>query len=324
MAQGNQVDSRIVNFNLDMENEIALRQRMAEGAVQKPDDMLSGRADLNSQAVEEAPTPYVEEKLARDQSWARQASAEPHKPEPPEEVIARETDSRLSSMQDKLRQQNEELDKWKYVAKRHKADKLGLESRLRDLETRVNQVQPINDVRQMTGKNPDDILTAQEVTNLMLGLANVVGQQINGLRADVVKNVSRNTQVPEVDEAELVYTHPWLEQLPDAQRERAMLDIMATRNAGRPPAPEPPPQPTPRQTEAARSQVRDANYIETSNRANRTEFLAQEPQKAAAAQNIAKLQELLNKRGGADEAAKIFAALGAGIDDAESEYTRRR
>lgn len=324
MAEGSGTVGNIQEFNFDVAEDRAASEARAE-------NILAGREDLGrlQQMISAAqPTgglnPIIEEKRMRDAEFAvlggEQASPE---------IAAREEKHRAEETQrqnkeSKLYQLGAELDKWKTIARRRQEDQKGLEQRLKVLEASVQQNQPVLDVRQMTGKNQDDVLTAGEVTQLMLSLAGAFGQQMNQLRTETAQytDSQKSKAVSDVDEAELTYMHPWLETLPVAQRERAMLDILASRH--QPVAPEPPPQPTNRQIEQARSQVREANFIETSNRASRAEVTMQDPQVVARQQKIDKLNEILMKPGGSAEAGELLAALGAGPDDAEAAYMNRR
>lgn len=311
--------------------DVAADRQAAPTAPDKSNQVLMGRNDLdrfqqmqNQDPDSDELNPIVAEKRMRDAEFAAMAGENPN-PEAVEQEKARRTDeNKRVEKESKLFQLGAELDKWKAIAKRRKDDQSAMETRLRQLESRVNQNQPSFDVRQMTGKNPEELLTAGEVTNLMINLAGVFGQQIQGVRDEAAQFVQGNKSkaVSDVDEAELTYMHPWLEQLPVAQRERAMMDMLATRN--QPPEPEPPPPPTFRQVEQVRSRVREANYIEASNRGSIPERTAQEPQQVAANQKIEELKKLLSKPGGSAQAGELLTALGAGPDDAEGLYLNRR
>lgn len=333
MAQSEELDQRVTNFNFDVEVDRKMRGELSKAGVNKPDDLLSGRADvgrvnelMRSQTAEDEMSPLVQEKIMRDQQFAQTASEEPQAPEPEPSAEEQTSSARLSELQKQAEFAAAESRKWKTVSGRWKDKTTNLEKRLQDLESRMTQNQPFVDSRQLTGKAGEEILTAQEVSNLMMSLANAFGSQINAVRQEVTQKTKPESAVSDLDEAELTYSHPWLENLPDAQKERAMLDIIQARSVMNPTLPSAPaPKPSPAASEQARSQVREANFIETSNRGSRTEQVAQDPQKVALQQKMDKLKDALNKPGGAREAEALFAALGAGTsDDAESSYLRRR
>jgi hypothetical protein len=315
--------SEIQNFTFDVEAD----QRSRESELQArttsvPNETQRLQQMHNSDLDPDELNPLVAEKLSRDAEFAGLAGADPKLAKAQEQE--RQGEVRKQEKESKLHQLGAELDKWKSIAKRRKDDQMALEGRLRDLETRVNQNQPMADVRQVTGRNADEVLTAGEVWNLLLAQSGAFGQQFQQLQSAIAQNreAQQSRAVSDVDEAELTYMHPWLENLPVAQRERAMLDMIATRN--QPPAPEPPPQPSPRQVAQGQARVREINYIEASNRGSLPEVQSQEPQKAAANQKLEQLQALLSKPGGSTAAGDLLASLGAGPDDAEGMYLNRR
>src|SRR5262245_38908668 len=128
-----------------------------ENLSDKANQVLLGRDEANryqqfstTRPDSDEMNPIVAEKLARDAEWASQAGTE----EPQEVVKQREQERAVEvkkqERESKLFQLGAELDKWKAIAKRRKDDQTALEGRLRQLETRVNQAQPVMDVRQIT------------------------------------------------------------------------------------------------------------------------------------------------------------------------------
>lgn len=342
MAKASDLDPRITNFTFDVETDRKVRQQLADAGVNKPEDLLRGQADIGkigdlmrNQAPDDEISPMVAEKIARDREFANMAQDEPQPQETQAEVEVKDAGEKLAELQRDYEGALAESRKWKNVSGRWKDKASNHEQRLRELETKMTQPyspynqQMVPDVRQLIpGRDPNEPLTAQEVVALMMSQSAAFGNELQAIRKqaqEAQKEKERTSAVSDIDEAELLYSHPWLENLQDQQRERAMLDIMASRQASpTPPAP-PPPNPNLANAEQMRAKVREANFIESSNRGSRAELLAQDPAKVAQSQKITQLKEALAKPGGSKEAEALLAALGAGFDDnAEGSYLRRR
>jgi hypothetical protein len=132
-------------------------------------------------------------------------------------------------------------------------------------------------------------------------------------------------------EAELVESHPWLTDLPRPQKLRAMQDILS--QAGVSIAPQAPPgtaHPTTTSSlpAAAKAPVRQASYIEPSNKGSLAEQQSAIPERQAFNDKVASLQAMLNgpyKPGQTEKAAELLAALGAGpVDDSQQGIFKRR
>lgn len=339
-------DPRIAEYQLDMDAEVKQRQRLAEAGITKPEDLASGRIDMGTVSElmtlkqdEDALGTAAAEKLMRDREWMRQAQGSTAgrgtegEETPPQSEPSPEND-RLAALEQQAQAAKAEADKWKALYGRSENKVGDVRRRLAELEARVQNTQAYVDSRQITGRGGDEILTAQEVTNLLMSMANAFGNQIKQAKEEAIL-VARNPQaaepgIPVEVESELLTSYPWLANLPPGQKERAMMDIVSTQAA---PAQPPPqlqvvPQTAPKPAvapEQARARVREAAFIEPSNRGSQAERLSVTPERIAYQQKMEKLREALDKPGGNVEAEKILASMGAGlVDDREVNYTLRR
>ena len=131
-------------------------------------------------------------------------------------------------------------------------------------------------------------------------------------------------------EAELVEAHPWLTDLPRPQKMRAMHDILSQSGVTiAPQAPGSAPTAQAHQSaslpEAARAQIRQAAYIEPSNRGSAAERNAIAPERQAFNDKISKLKDALNKPGGSKVAQELLTSLGAGpVDESQMGFLLNR
>lgn len=343
-------DQRAIEFNIDVEADRRMAGRLADAGVLKPEDISSGRADmgkiaeiLRSRNVDEELQPILAEKIARDAEFdqlSRQQAAEngeaeeqqvPRQPEQvaqPNEKNAAPED-RLTALQRELDERKAETDKWKTLYGKSRNTLGDLKQKVAALEQKsgpVSNVPYVVDTRAVVGKDPNETITAQDFTNAFMSLATALGNQVRQAQAETVAEIrgSSETQIDPETEEFLLATHDWLEQLPQGpQRQRAMKDIISTQAApGGTPAPA---QRTGPQMDQARAKVRDAGYIEQSNRGSAPETKSVAPETAAKQEILAKLQAALSRPGGSEEAVKLMAQLGAGpVDDLENPPSIRR
>lgn len=238
-----------------------------------------------------------------------------------------EVTTRLQTLQAQAEQAQMENAKWRLKASRTEEKLKKAQRRLTELQQQPQgfpqalQQQPYVDSRQLIGKNPDDVLTAQEFTNVWMSMAHALGNQMRGFKDEMLEELRNEQETSSIDpdvEAKLTVAFPWLENLDDASRQRAMQDLSRTEKPAeaQAPATAPAPQPfTGPQVERARAQVRQASYIEPSNQVSRVESSGMSPGKQARSQKIAELKKALDTPGGSSAALKIFAELGAGIVD---------
>lgn len=189
---------------------------------------------------------------------------------------------------------------------------------------------PAINVQQVTGRQPDEPITAQDAVNLLMSQSSAFGNAMQRLREELLNQTAtqQSDGLPLDMEAELVDAHPWLSDLPRPQKMRAMHDILASSGVSvTPPQPVATGQPSQSATlpAQARAPVRSVAYIEPSNRGSAAERNAIAPERQAFQEKVNKLKEALNRPGGSDEAAKVLAALGAGpVDESQAGYLNRR
>jgi hypothetical protein len=320
-------------FPLDMTAEVQQRSSPEKPLDAQSSTEIAAKIDelMRQRGIEPESNPMAAEKIQRDLEYQRQMETFAQPDSAPPTQVTPELD-RLDSLQKELEAAKAEATRWKKEFGRREGKVGGMESRIKELEARVSQVQPVIDVRQMTGKDPNEPLTANDVVGLLIAQSGAFGNAMKQLRDELVAQASNSTEpgLPLDLEAELVEAHPWLTDLPRPQKLRAMQDILS--QAGVTVAPQAPASTSaaaPRQPsalpEAARAPVRQTAFIEPSNRGSAAESAAISPERQAYREKLAKYQEALSRPGGSDEAAKILASLGAGpVDETQMGYMHNR
>ena len=331
------MDAEKSQFNLDMNAEVS--QRSAQPASQPVDNETSTEIAarigelMRQQGINEEMNPMAAEKIRRDLLYQRQVETlpQPDGAPPPTGEPSRPELDRLEQLQSELEATRAEATRWKKEFGRREGKVGGMEQRIKELESRVSQVQPQIDVRAITGRQPDEPVTAQDVVNLLMSQSAAFGNTIRQVREEMM-NAGNSSEpgLPLDMEAELVESHPWLTDLPRPQKLRAMQDILASAGVTvTPPSPNSAQaaRPTNSLPEAAKTPVRQVSFIEPSNRGSVAERTAIAPERQVFNQKVSELNEALSRQGGSAEAAKILASLGAGaVDDTQPGYTvpRRR
>lgn len=327
--------SNKTEVSLDMDAEVAAYKAKSQLDPSSSTDLESQINSLRQQeGMNDDRNPLAFEKLQRDLNYQRQIEQlpQPESAPLPQEVASPGVD-RLEALQKELEAAKAEASRWKKEFGRREGKVGGMESRIKELEARISQVPPVIDVRAMTGHDPNDAMTAQDVVNLLMAQSNAFGNTIRQVKEELANAGSSNEPGLPLDlEAELVESHPWLTDLPRPQKMRAMHDILSTSGVtvaqtapGVAPALRQSPQVLPEQ---GRAQVRQAAFIEPSNKGSQAERNAVVPERQALNEKVSKLQELLQgpyKPGNADKAAELLASLGAGIvDETQEGFLRRR
>jgi hypothetical protein len=273
------------------------------------------------------------DKIQRDLNYQRQLETLPQPDSAPQlGAIDSQEVSRLEEMQRELDTAKAEAKRWKLEFGRREGKVGGMESRIKELESRVGTIQPTIDVRAITGRDPSEPLTGQEIISLMMQQSAAFGNTIRQVKEELQSQGSSNEPGLPLDlEAELVESHPWLTDLPRPQKLRAMQDILG--QAGVSIAPQAPPgtaHPTTTSSlpAAAKAPVRQAPYTEPSNRGSLAEQRSVIPERQAFNDKVQNLQAILNgpyKPGQTERAAELLASLGAGpVDDSQQGVFRRR
>lgn len=289
---------------------------------------------MRQSGVDPESNPMAAEKIQRDLNYQRQMETlpQPDSAPLPNSYSTPEVD-KLEQLQRDLEAARAEATRWKKEFGRREGKVGGMENRIKELEARVSQVQPVVDVRAITGRAPDEAITAQDVVNLLMSQSAAFGNTIRQVREDILANASGPTEpgLPLDMEAELVEAHPWLTDLPRPQKMRAMQDILSQSGitvAPQAPGSNPAQQHTSTLPDAARAPVRQANFIEPSNKGSSAERQSVIPERQALNDKVAKLKEILSgpyKPGASDKAAEILASLGAGpVDDSQQGFYTRR
>lgn len=325
------LDPRLESQAISDEASRQATQKLADAGFLKPEDIQAGRVDMGklgnmlaAKDIDEELHPLLVEKLNRDVEFAslareqeEEASARPAETETATEEQPAPEGDRLSQLSAEVDRAKAEAEKWKALYGRSENKVGDVRKRLTELESRVQQAPPyMVDSRQLVGKAPDEPITAGDAASLMLSMAAALGNQVRQAKEDALAEMRGINQpgLPADVEAELLEAHPWLESLPKAQKDRAMLDIVQTQAKPAAPAPVAPVTKGPA-VERARATVRESGYIEQSNRSSTAERTSTMPQVAQRQQDVAKLKELLARPGGAEAAEQLFAALGAGPTD---------
>lgn len=326
-------------FSLDMSAEIAARSARQSGEVGSGDstEIAAKIGELmRAQGLDDQANPMAAEKLQRDLMYQRQIETIPQPDDAPIPTeIASPGIDRLEEMQKELEAARAEATRWKKEFGRREGKVGGMEARIKELEARVAQVQPTVDVRQITGREPHEAITAQDAVALLMSQSQAFGNKIRQVREEILASRESTAEpgLPLDMEAELVEAHPWLTDLPRPQKMRAMHDILSS--AGVTVAPQipasqvPNTQPTSSLPAAAKTAVRQAAFIEPSNRGSQAEKNSVIPERQALNDKVAKIRELLTgpyRPGQSDKAAELLASLGAGpVDDTQQGFfTNRR
>lgn len=287
---------------------------------------------MRAQGIDGEANPVAAEKIQRDLEYQRQMETfpQPDSAPLPSEVGSPEAVDRLEQLQRELDAAKSEATRWKKEFGRREGTVGQMKNELADLKARVSQIQPAINVQQITGRAPDEPITAQDAVNLLINQSSAFGNAMRALEERLMSQAANSNDgaLPLDMEAELVEAHPWLTDLPRPQKMRAMHDILASSGVTvAPPAPvamqaTPPPATLPA---AARAPLRQVAFIEPSNRGSAPERAAMAPERQALNEKVAKYHEALSRPGGAEEAAKILASLGAGpVDETQVGYMRNR
>lgn len=315
-----------LNVNTESQSQKPMRAESSQEIAAKISELMQ------QQGIDSEANPMAAEKIQRDLEYQRQMEtfAQPDSAPLPQPTTTPGLD-RLEELQRQLDERNKEVATWK-TRWGQKTGEVGVMKRqLAELESKVSQMQPAISVQQITGREPNDPLTAQDAVNLLMSQSTAFGNVIRQLREEIreSKSLEQTDGLPLDMESELVEAHPWLSELPRPQKLRAMQDILASAGVTvTPPAPantQAPQRQTSSLPESAKTQIRQAPYIEPSNRGSRMEQSAISPERQAYNDKIAKYKEALSKPGGSEEAARILASLGAGpIDETQIGYMQNR
>lgn len=332
------MSDKAVEFSLDMNAEVASRSAAPNPELNAGDSTeIAARIGelMRAQGLDDQANPMAAEKLQRDLMYQRQIETlpQPDSAPIPSELASPGMD-RLEEMQRELEAAKAEATRWKKEFGRREGKVGGMEARIKELEARVSQVQPVVDVRQITGLNPQDPVTAQDVVSILMSQSAAFGKVINQVKEELSAQAASESGagLPLDMEAELVESHPWLTDLSRPQKLRAMHDILSS--AGITVAPKVPesaqaaPQTTSTLPAAARTAVRTAPFIEPSNKGSQAERTSVIPERQALNDRVAQLRSVLTgpyKPGQSDKAAELLAALGAGpVDETQQGFLTRR
>jgi len=321
---------------LNMDTEIATHKQSSEQPLDaKTSTEIAAKIHelMKQSGIDENANPMAAQKIQRDLDYQRQIEQLPQPESSPELVEPTTTGlDRLDRLQQELQDAKAEASRWKKEFGRREGKVGGMEARIKELEERIVQVQPPVDVRQITGREPQDYLTAQDAVNLLMSQSGAFGNAIRALEERLSQAANQQEPGLPLDmEAELVDAHPWLTDLPRPQKLRAMHDILSSAGVTVTPPPVAGVQAKPTATlpEAARAQVRQAAFIEPSNKGSAAERTAVAPERQAFNDKVKQLEDVLRgpyKPGVSNKAAELLASLGAGPMDesAESFVSRRR
>lgn len=322
-------------FPLDMDAEVQQRSRPEPSSDAATSMEMAAKINemLRQSGVDEERSPIFAEKLQRDLQYQHQIETlpQPESAPLPAAMTTPEVD-RIEQLQKERDAAMEEARRWKKEFGRREGKVGGMEARIKELESRVQSIPPTIDVRAMTGKDPNEPLTAQEIVNLMMSQSTAFGNTIRQVREELAARAAESTEpgLPLDMEAELVEAHPWLTDLPRPQKMRAMQDILASAGVTvAPPQPGQSQAPLKTPSSLPPGAVRQAPYIEPSNKGSVAEKTAVVPERQALNEKLSKLNDLLKgpyKEGASIKAAEILASLGAGPadDSVQGFFTNRR
>ena len=329
---------RSSEFPLDMNAEVKARQAQPERRVDaETSTEIAARIGelLKQSGIDDERNPLAAEKIQRDLNYQRQIEQLPQPESAPLSLPTTTPElDRLEELQRKLEDKEKEAAVWKTRWGQKTGDVGTLKRQVAELEAQVRQIAPALNVQQITGREPNEPITAQDAVNLLMSQSTAFGNVINQVREEMrnAQSAAQSDALPLDIESELVEAHPWLTDLPRPQKMRAMHDILASAGVSIAPqapgvAPGPARQPSVL-PEAARSQVKQAAFIEPSNRGSAAERNAIVPERQALNEKVSKLKELLHgqyKPGASDRAAELLASLGAGpVDETQEGFLSRR
>jgi len=325
-------DQQPLQVNLDMDAEVKARQ---QGTAPTSTDIAAQIGQtMREMGIDDEMNPLAAQKVQRDLDYQRQIDQlpQPDSAPLPTDISAPEVD-RLEQLQKELDAAKSEASRWKKEFGRREGTVGQMKAELQDLKARVSQIQPAINVQQITGRAPDEPITAQDAVNLLMSQSSAFGNAMQRLREELLSQAATQQEgsLPLDMEAELVEAHPWLTDLPRPQKMRAMQDILASAGVTvAPPAPvamqaTPPPATLPA---AARAPLRQVAFIEPSNRGSAAERNAVVPERQAFNDKVAQLKELVQGKyrpGASDKAAELLASLGAGpVDETQEGFLTRR
>lgn len=317
-------------FSLDMDAEVAARQAQQPRPVAPSETATEIAArigqTMREMGIDDEAHPLAAEKVQRDLDYQRQMETLAQPDSAP--ILTQPTTpdlDRLETLQRELDAAKAEASRWKKEFGRREGTVGQMKAELADLKARVSQIQPPISVQQITGRAPDEPITAQDAVNLLMSQSSAFGNAMRQLREELLAQTAAPQEgggLPLDMEAELVESHSWLTDLPRPQKLRAMHDILASAGVTVAP-PQPPvasgqPAPPPTLPAAARAPVRQVAFIEPSNRGSQAEQQGVTPERTAYNERVAKLQSELQgayKPGASDRAAELLAQLGAGPVD---------
>ena len=307
-------DQQPVQVNLDMDAEVKARQ---QGTAPTSTDIAAQIGQtMREMGIDDEMNPLAAQKVQRDLDYQRQIDQlpQPDSAPLPTDISAPEVD-RLEQLQKELDAAKSEATRWKKEFGRREGTVGQMKNELAELKARVSQIQPAINVQQITGREPNEPITAQDAVNLLMSQSSAFGNAMQALE-ERLRSLAANQSEPGLPldmEAELVEAHPWLTDLPRNQKMRAMQDILASAGVTvTPPAPQAAPLPATLPA-AARAPLRQVAFIEPSNKGSQAERDSVMPERQAYQTKVNQLAELL-------------ASLGAGPTDETQEgfLTRRR
>jgi hypothetical protein len=271
--------------------------------------------------------PMLAEKVMRDAQWRQMAEGPEQPPLAPatEPSTAAPTD-RLTELQTVLAAKEAELAKWKkdYGERENKLgeERKRVAERLARLEagqggnggyqpTPTYAAQPVNasyyDPRILEGMDPNGSLTASQTAALMWNMAQALGTQLSTRDQQLIETarVMRDYDLTPSQEADLMERHTWLATLHRTAQISAMKDLTKPQAT---PGAQPKPQGVD-MAELARARIRSTQFIETSSRGSAQETQAVAGIDSDLAKKAARLKQVLNTPGGAEEAEKLIGEL---------------
>ena len=333
-------NSRIQEWQIDMQAEQRSRDTLAKAGVYKVEDLQTGRADIGKLAqmmeqagVDEELNPIFAEKVLRDSQLADGMRGEEQQIIAPQPQPAQQDDNRLAELQAQLEASQAENERFKQMYGKGENEKGDLRRRLRMLEQAVanggaRPAAPVfqNPYAGITPPDPTAPMTQADMIQFATQMGLLVRQQMEQDRQEVINNMKtfRSYDLTVNEEEDLLERYPELEALKPGQREKLMLAL--ARPQGTPAAR--PPQPnarlTPRQTspeELLRARVRNAAFVESPTAGSRQESVSPVSQSAVLSQKMKEYQKAVNTPGGSAKALEILSELGMGVvNDSDTGY----
>jgi hypothetical protein len=290
-------------------------------------------AEMQRQGLDPNMNPVIVEKMQRDIEYMRNIE-NTQQPESAPSLLPTTTPEldRLEALQKELDTAKAEATRWKKEFGRREGTVGQMKRELSELKAQVSQITPSYNVQQITGKAPEEYLTAQDSVNLLMSQSQAFGNALRQLREELLAQQTNPADALPLDmEAELIESHPWLTDLPRPQKLRAMQDILASSGVTvTPPAPVATGQASQPATlpAQARAPVRQVAFIEPSNKGSQAERDSIMPERQAYQTKMNQLADLLRgpyKPGSADKAEEILSAMGSGVvDERASDFVIRR